>query len=778
MYEFFYNVVSDPWQVTALVIITLFFVLAFFGINAKPGLLSQLAAIAPNTLTSIGIFFTFLGILFALQDLNITDRDKFSDSVRELLNGLKLAFFSSVAGLLASVFFRVIEAIRKGFGSRNIPAEIDITHLYEQLKNLNYNTVSVRDALNGDNDTVSIREKLDTLNTNTLSVRDALVGEGDASLSTQFSKLRIDFKDYADKVRKDGTQELVRALEEVIKDFNLKISEQFGDNFKQLNEAVSALLLWQQQHKEQVEFITNAFNEVQTGIENVEKTVAKIPDSMDSITTVFDATNARVEQLYAGIGSLTEIRESAQKVIPELQKSIDTITISIKDSIDTQIEVLRNHIQEVQSVQESSNKSVQELRTHLSETIKLCTDKIREKVDDAIPEVQKFIAEISTSVKESLSEQISVIVTQIQEVKKIQTTSSKAVEELTLHYTEIIKNSANEIQESAKEAVPAVQKAIESIAIGMQETFKEQELLLRNQIQQVQDVYDSNNQAVKDLTAHFTETIKESASEIRESASKAVPEVQKVIESISISMQDNMNKQIVILDNQLQQVQEVSTSNSQAVKDLTKDFTDTIKLSANEIRESSQKAIPEIQKVIESLSQNLQESVSKQVGILDQQIREIQSVQSLSTNEIRDLTKNLGEIVKESLENTQAIFSAQISRFNEVLESLNSGATRVQESSGQISDKVSQVAEDFIRQQEILSKEIQSVIARSIDENRNAINQSLENMDAGMQRQVGRTIEKMGNSLVSINERFVESYEENARKIIELSKSLDQSRYQ
>ena len=48
---------------------------------------------------------------------------------------------------------------------------------------------------------------------------------------------------------------IIEALREVIKDFNTKITEQFGDNFKELNSAVSKLLSWQIQYKDELEII-------------------------------------------------------------------------------------------------------------------------------------------------------------------------------------------------------------------------------------------------------------------------------------------------------------------------------------------------------------------------------------------------------------------------------------------------------------------------------------------------------------------------------------------
>ena len=53
---------SDPLQTSAVVLLAVIFLWSLFGIGKKQGFAAQLAAIAPNTLTSVGIFFTFLGI--------------------------------------------------------------------------------------------------------------------------------------------------------------------------------------------------------------------------------------------------------------------------------------------------------------------------------------------------------------------------------------------------------------------------------------------------------------------------------------------------------------------------------------------------------------------------------------------------------------------------------------------------------------------------------------------------------------------------------------------
>ena len=337
---------SDPLQIIAIAVIGFIFVVAIFGVGKKQGFLAQFASIAPNTLTSLGIFFTFVGILISLSNFDVSD---INDSIPRLLDGLKLAFLSSVVGLGSSVTFRFIQA---GSSRNESAGDIGASDLHDQLKNLN---------------------------TNTLAVRDALVGDGEASLSTQFGKLRNDFRDFADKMKEDGTEALVKALEEVIKDFNEKISEQFGENFKQLNEAVGALLKWQEEYKAQVEVLTQAFKETQTGIQNVEESTAKIPSHMEAVETAFNATETRVEQLYEGVGSLNEMRESAKNAVPELKESIETMTTGMKESVESQIGALNSQLEDMREMQSKSSEEIERLTKKLGDVVQSSLDESEKK---------------------------------------------------------------------------------------------------------------------------------------------------------------------------------------------------------------------------------------------------------------------------------------------------------------------------------------------------------------------------------------------------------------
>lgn len=168
----------------------------------------------PSIFTTCGIFFTFLGIA---QGLYGFDPQKIDASIPTLLDGLKTAFIASVVGVGAALSIKLRYALFglhiKGAVTKPDGATVD--DLFNQM----------------------------------VAVQQSIIGKEDSTLLTQMKLTRQDTNDRLDKMYKsqsdfmekmaaNNSKALIQALQEVIRDFNTKLSEQFGENFKQLNQAV------------------------------------------------------------------------------------------------------------------------------------------------------------------------------------------------------------------------------------------------------------------------------------------------------------------------------------------------------------------------------------------------------------------------------------------------------------------------------------------------------------------------------------------------------------
>ena len=451
----------DPMQLVAASMLAFVFLIALIGMKKETGFLAQISTIAPNTLTSIGIFFTFLGILLSLKGFDV---ERINQSIPELLNGLKLAFLSSVIGLGLSVVYRLIEASSR---KKEMAGEVTAGDLLSELKQLNKNTISVRESL---------------------------IGDSDSSLSTQFGKLRNDFRDFAERMKEDGTQALVKALEEVIKDFNQKITEQFGENFKQLNEAVGALLKWQVEYKSQVEYLTQAFKETKEGIETVEQSVSKIPEHMQKVETAFDKTEDRMVELYDGLGSLAEIREAAVNAVPELTESISEMTSGLKASVDEQMAVLNDQMRSMHDLQSSTSEKMQDLTSDLSDVVKTALDQTEKNFHQQMEKFEGVLDSLNIGA-DNVLESTQKVARQVDEI----------IENFTTEQNRVAKEIKSQIDLSMAENVDAMNKSMQDLDQGMQQQLQRALDKMGNNLASITDTfvttYEENARKVTELTS-------------------------------------------------------------------------------------------------------------------------------------------------------------------------------------------------------------------------------------------------------------------------------------
>ena len=64
--------------------------------------------------------------------------------------------------------------------------------------------------------------------------------------------------------------ETLNVLEMVVKEFNKNLTTQFGDNFKQLNESVKAMVTWQDNYKDQIIKSEDSLNNILSQLNKIE----------------------------------------------------------------------------------------------------------------------------------------------------------------------------------------------------------------------------------------------------------------------------------------------------------------------------------------------------------------------------------------------------------------------------------------------------------------------------------------------------------------------------
>ena len=147
-------------------------------------------------------------------------------------------------------------------------------------------------------------------------LRSVISSDKDTSLLTQVQKLRTtvddgqkelikEFKDFAEHMV-EQQKAIIEALENVIKDFNEKLTEQFGENFKQLNEAVEKLVDWQDRYKEILEEYDRKISQTVEGLENSERALLSVKESSEKIPEAVEKLNLVTTLLIEQLEVLSE----------------------------------------------------------------------------------------------------------------------------------------------------------------------------------------------------------------------------------------------------------------------------------------------------------------------------------------------------------------------------------------------------------------------------------------------------------------------------------------
>jgi len=255
-----------------------------------------------NIVTSAGILGTFIGIVLGLKSLDFSNLE---NSIPQLLNGLFIAFFTSIAGLSASLMLKI----------------------YPKFYSINEDTEENK----------SMEDRLSDIVVEIKSVNNSLSGEGDTTLLTQIQKLRtslIDkqdelnksFKEFAEKMVEDNAQSLIDALTEVMKDFNTKINEQFGDNFKQLNEGVGKMLEWQENYKEQIVIATDALSKSKDSLEQTSTSMSTVVSQHEDLAKVTNELKTQLETMGIFISSIKSLSDTLETSGNTIRKEIEDIT--------------------------------------------------------------------------------------------------------------------------------------------------------------------------------------------------------------------------------------------------------------------------------------------------------------------------------------------------------------------------------------------------------------------------------------------------------------------
>lgn len=374
----------------------------------------------PEILTTVGILGCFIGIATALLNFNSSD---LTDSIPLLLEGIKTAFWASVFGIGGALAIKFRHLTRKD----PIPQSIGIPKA-ATIDDLVGSILTLQKGLIGDEDgTLLSQMKLMRQDTN-----------------DQLQKLRIAFNDFAKHMVENNQKALIEALKQVINDFNTNLTEQFGENFKQLNMGVERLVTWQQEYKEELNALKQTqlqtASDMKTATDAFSNLVSKSEEfSMiaEKLKILLEAMDKQKDILFIQEKAMSELLIQMKDVTPQFAANmsimLNEITTGVKQIQTETTEIVKNFGAQAQSANA-------EMKNLLSEVI----NKSQQQLSDGLQENSKIIKEGVLTLDKALQKELNDSLTSLG--KQLASLSEKFVEDylpLTDKLREVVRIAAS-----------------------------------------------------------------------------------------------------------------------------------------------------------------------------------------------------------------------------------------------------------------------------------------------------------------------------------------------
>ena len=539
-----------------------------------------------SIILTIGVLGTFVGIFVGLWDFDINSMES---SIPPLLDGLKIAFYTSIIGMSLSV---VISIYQRSIGYKSSPNDslefislqskkLDSLDLVAQstkdlqgaIESLNISNTKLLDSMsNMTNDFLhgveSSFANLSATATNldsTLSANHKDLSAKLESLDLSIKEMDFNLKKEVERLSSNFSADVINALDSLSQKYSETIAVHFSENFKRFNSAVENLLAWQIEYRQSV---VDSNEILKNSVENTQK--------FSSITESILKRDEKTIELYKEVSGI--MREyKAQNII------LDEKLSAIRDLGSGAMEALK-----------FMGEFFTELNANLKSTNEALIENIKRSIDGVFVGVIKDFENANKQIISDLGKRDSAIHTQMSKAEKfleelikmmiahnktLSESYAKLNKDVELHSRAISKNTSEMISEINKDGIKHLKSTTK---IYFDDMSIAQSKILNSMSHQITKHHEELDATLIAMSAKYLESLEQiSISSV--SASKDLnlintqgvrnlnDEIAQYVRKNSDILKDSSNELLEILAVVRKQV-EIATKRTNDMQNTTKDF--------------------------------------------------------------------------------------------------------------------------------------------------------------------------------------------------------------
>lgn len=291
-------------------------------------LLNQVAGV----MTGLGILGTFIGLSLGLQHFNTGTTAEVTNSISPLMDGIKVAFHTSIYGMIFSLVFNYAYKRKLDEGENAVE---DFINAYKKY-------VLPDTTTDGINKLMELQqEQVAAIG----SMTDRMAKELDRLVEPQFSRMNHTITEFGAL----ATQSQKEALGAVVNEFIREMNRSLGTTFLQLNEMFNRAYNAQQQNGQLIQNVSAQADENRRAIEDVkgqsemnmqimsqeQEYLTDLAQYRQSLADASEALKAELDRQAYLMKRQESIMEQQSEMIGELKEMMRQMTTTLASAYDS-----------------------------------------------------------------------------------------------------------------------------------------------------------------------------------------------------------------------------------------------------------------------------------------------------------------------------------------------------------------------------------------------------------------------------------------------------------
>ncbi|MCR5526595.1 MAG: MotA/TolQ/ExbB proton channel family protein [Lachnospiraceae bacterium] len=365
---------------------------------------NMLAQVA-GAMTGLGILGTFIGLSLGLQSFNTGTTEEITNSITPLMDGIKVAFHTSIYGMVFSLTFNY------AFKRKTDEAEKAVREFVGAFKKY----VLPDTSNDGINRLIDLQlQQTEAINSLADSVGDQLYDSLRMLLEPQFDKFNKTITDFGNM----ATQNQLDALSKVVDEFIDKMNKSLDNSFTNLKYTIDQTYVAQQANAKQIVSILNTTEAQAENYRNIEKQTASIIKSLEVYTKDVRGVLAEFDK---NMDLLTKIAQNSEDYIDKEQQYAGDLRAYHK-SLDNTATTFTVKLREQQALLNDIRSAVIRMPDDINNTFRV--------VDENLVDVEKHFHSTIVGIKKATDSVPQVVEQAYGSLDKACNNAARAVNEL------------------------------------------------------------------------------------------------------------------------------------------------------------------------------------------------------------------------------------------------------------------------------------------------------------------------------------------------------------